>query len=276
MMNNLDDVAGIRVICSFVDDIYSVANMLVSQDDITVIAIKDYIKNPKPNGPPPYPQLFISLFACSHNTRSPASDYIRCIRTRVFKMQTPDMLKIPESGLIHFLLYWLRYKKITAAHINSSIKKNTARTLLLDKSRIYRLFISNVLAMFIIVEQPVQQKFRGGHAEQADTLEFSLCAPVASRPERPPCLSAQSARVWVAGLAIGGGAHEVQNSTQCLRFCMTAPELRTLFGFMKQIFLLWGRPCSSFLSCGASNVGRGVFSDGIKQNGIDRPHHDVF
>ena len=47
----------------------------------------------------------ISLFACSHNTRSPASDYIRCIRTRVFKMQTPDMLKIPESGLIHFLLY---------------------------------------------------------------------------------------------------------------------------------------------------------------------------
>ena len=54
----------------------------------------------------------ISLFACSHNTRSPASDYIRCIRTRVFKMQTPDMLKIPESGLIHFLLYRLRYKKI--------------------------------------------------------------------------------------------------------------------------------------------------------------------
>ena len=50
MMNNLDDVAGIRVICSFVDDIYCVANMLVSQDDITVIAIKDYIKNPKPNG----------------------------------------------------------------------------------------------------------------------------------------------------------------------------------------------------------------------------------
>lgn len=50
MINNLDDVAGIRVICSFVDDIYSVANMLVSQDDITVIAIKDYISHPKPNG----------------------------------------------------------------------------------------------------------------------------------------------------------------------------------------------------------------------------------
>lgn len=50
IIDNLDDVAGIRVICSFVDDIYAIANMLVSQDDITVVAVKDYIKNPKPNG----------------------------------------------------------------------------------------------------------------------------------------------------------------------------------------------------------------------------------
>ncbi len=50
LVKNLDDVAGIRVICSFVDDIYVVADMLVSQDDVKVIAIKDYIKNPKENG----------------------------------------------------------------------------------------------------------------------------------------------------------------------------------------------------------------------------------
>lgn len=50
MIDNLDDVAGIRVICSFVDDIYDVADMLVRQDDVRVIAIKDYIKNPKENG----------------------------------------------------------------------------------------------------------------------------------------------------------------------------------------------------------------------------------
>ena len=50
MVKNLDDVAGIRIICSFVDDIYEVAEMLVRQDDVTVIAIKDYIKNPKPSG----------------------------------------------------------------------------------------------------------------------------------------------------------------------------------------------------------------------------------
>ena len=48
--DNLNDVAGIRVICSFVDDIYKVAKMLVDQDDITLIQIKDYIQNPKDNG----------------------------------------------------------------------------------------------------------------------------------------------------------------------------------------------------------------------------------
>lgn len=47
---NLNDVAGIRVICSFPDDIYSLSKRLCSQDDIRVIEIKDYIKNPKPNG----------------------------------------------------------------------------------------------------------------------------------------------------------------------------------------------------------------------------------
>ncbi|MEY8337431.1 GTP pyrophosphokinase family protein [Lachnospiraceae bacterium 62-35] len=50
VLNHLNDVAGIRVICSFLDDIYAVADMLVRQDDIRVLEIKDYIKKPKPNG----------------------------------------------------------------------------------------------------------------------------------------------------------------------------------------------------------------------------------
>ena len=50
MEKNLDDVAGIRIICSFLDDIYEVADMLIRQDDVKVIAVKDYIQNPKPNG----------------------------------------------------------------------------------------------------------------------------------------------------------------------------------------------------------------------------------
>ena len=47
---NLNDIAGLRVICSFPDEIYQLAIMLSTQDDIKVIEVKDYIKNPKPNG----------------------------------------------------------------------------------------------------------------------------------------------------------------------------------------------------------------------------------
>ena len=50
VQNNLDDVAGIRIICSFLDDIYSIADMLTSQDDVKELTRKDYIKNPKKNG----------------------------------------------------------------------------------------------------------------------------------------------------------------------------------------------------------------------------------
>ena len=48
--NNLNDIAGIRVICSYIDDIYLLADALTKQDDIRLIKRKDYIQNPKPNG----------------------------------------------------------------------------------------------------------------------------------------------------------------------------------------------------------------------------------
>ena len=48
--DNLFDVAGIRVICNYRDDVYSVSNYLSSQSDIQVLRVKDYIKNPKQNG----------------------------------------------------------------------------------------------------------------------------------------------------------------------------------------------------------------------------------
>ena len=44
------DIAGIRVVCNFIDDVYAIADMLMEQNDITLIAKKDYIENPKDNG----------------------------------------------------------------------------------------------------------------------------------------------------------------------------------------------------------------------------------
>lgn len=48
--NNIFDIAGVRVVCSFVDDIYKLANSFLAQDDVRLIEKKDYIQNPKENG----------------------------------------------------------------------------------------------------------------------------------------------------------------------------------------------------------------------------------
>ncbi len=50
MMEHCNDVAGVRVVCYFTSDIYQLAEMIGRQNDITVIAIKNYIQNPKPSG----------------------------------------------------------------------------------------------------------------------------------------------------------------------------------------------------------------------------------
>ena len=47
---NLFDIAGVRVICNYIEDIYQVADLLTAQDDVTLIKRKDYIANPKANG----------------------------------------------------------------------------------------------------------------------------------------------------------------------------------------------------------------------------------
>lgn len=47
---NVRDIAGIRITCSFISDIYELSKMLANQKDIRVVDYKDYIKNPKPNG----------------------------------------------------------------------------------------------------------------------------------------------------------------------------------------------------------------------------------
>ncbi|GAU77308.1 GTP pyrophosphokinase family protein [Fusibacter sp. 3D3] len=48
--NHIFDIAGIRIICTFIADIYSVVELLSKQHDLKIVAIKDYIKNPKANG----------------------------------------------------------------------------------------------------------------------------------------------------------------------------------------------------------------------------------
>ena len=57
MVEYVNDIAGVRVICSFTSDIYRIAEMIAEQDDLTVLAVKDYFKTPKASGYKSYHML---------------------------------------------------------------------------------------------------------------------------------------------------------------------------------------------------------------------------
>lgn len=57
MIDHVNDIAGIRLVCSFTSDIYRLAEMIGKQNDLTVVSVKDYIKNPKKSGYKSYHML---------------------------------------------------------------------------------------------------------------------------------------------------------------------------------------------------------------------------
>lgn len=57
MVNYVNDIAGIRIVCSFTSDIYRMAAMIGKQNDLTVVSVKDYIKHPKQSGYKSYHML---------------------------------------------------------------------------------------------------------------------------------------------------------------------------------------------------------------------------
>lgn len=76
----VNDIAGIRVICSFTTDIYRIARMLERQSDIHVISVKDYIKNPKPNGYKSYHMLVsIPIFLSERRVDTKVEIQIRTV-----------------------------------------------------------------------------------------------------------------------------------------------------------------------------------------------------
>ena len=109
--NNLYDVAGIRVICGFIDDIYLLADCLLQQDDVKLIEKKDYIKNPKPNG---YRSLHliveIPIFLCNEKKYIKVEVQLRTIsmeswanlehRLRYKKNLSPEMTQKTEEALL--------------------------------------------------------------------------------------------------------------------------------------------------------------------------------
>ncbi len=103
MVENLHDIAGVRVICPYISDIYSVRDMLLKQPDITLLEEKDYIKQPKESG---YRSLHlvvqipVYLSESTHNVkveiqlRTIAMDFWACLEHELHYKTTTN---VPES-----------------------------------------------------------------------------------------------------------------------------------------------------------------------------------
>lgn len=77
---NLLDIAGIRVTCYYISDIYVLAEMLSSRDDFVVIKKKDYIKNPKPSGYRSYHMIInVPVYLAAQKKYAPVEIQIRTI-----------------------------------------------------------------------------------------------------------------------------------------------------------------------------------------------------
>ena len=80
MAKEIKDIAGVRVICPFISDVYQVANMLVNQQDVDLVTVKDYIKKPKENG---YRSLhmivMVDVYFSDHKDRVPIEIQFRTI-----------------------------------------------------------------------------------------------------------------------------------------------------------------------------------------------------
>ena len=78
MINYINDIAGIRIVCSFTSDIYKLAEMIGKQKDLTVVSVKDYIKNPKESGYKSYHMLVtIPIFMSDRTVNTKVEIQIR-------------------------------------------------------------------------------------------------------------------------------------------------------------------------------------------------------
>ena len=117
--DKIRDIAGVRIVCSFEEDIYRVANMLSNQHDITVVEVKDYIKNPKENG---YRSLHLIVKIPIFLTDSVRDVFVE-IQIRTIAMDF-------WGSLEHKIFY--KYNKDVPVHILKGLKEAADQVTALD------------------------------------------------------------------------------------------------------------------------------------------------
>ena len=97
---NLLDIAGIRVTCYYISDIYVIAEMLSQRDDFTVIKQKDYIKNPKPSGYRSYHLIInVPVYLAAKKTYAPVEIQIRTIAMDFWASLEHQLKYKPSSAI---------------------------------------------------------------------------------------------------------------------------------------------------------------------------------
>lgn len=120
IQESIKDIAGIRIICSFVSDIYRISEMIQAQSDIEVVEVKDYIQHPKPNG---YQSLHIIM-------KIPVFMSDRKIHVYV-EMQIRTIAMDFWASLEHKIYY--KYNKQVPEHLTSQLKEAANTVAELDR-----------------------------------------------------------------------------------------------------------------------------------------------
>ncbi len=117
--DKIRDIAGVRIVCSFEEDIYRIAKMLSNQHDITVVEVKDYIKKPKENG---YRSLHLIIKIPVFLTDSVRQVFVE-IQIRTIAMDF-------WASLEHKIFY--KYNKAVPSHIQKGLKEAADQVAALD------------------------------------------------------------------------------------------------------------------------------------------------
>ena len=107
MVKYINDIAGVRLICSFTSDIYRLAEMIGNQSDLKVLSIKDYIKNPKKNG---YKSLHMIVEVPIYSSKGPLKEKVE-IQLRTVAMDYWSVLE-----------YQIFYKKTENEEVAKELK----------------------------------------------------------------------------------------------------------------------------------------------------------
>ena len=107
MVRYVNDIAGVRLICSFTSDIYRLAEMIGNESDLKVLSIKDYIKNPKKNG---YKSLHMIVEVPIYSSKGPLKEKVE-IQLRTVAMDYWSVLE-----------YQIFYKKTENEEVAKELK----------------------------------------------------------------------------------------------------------------------------------------------------------